>query len=128
MTRLEKDATKRLIILGTVISAVAIIFIFSRQILPCMAGFAIMGLLGFIKQSKGEGPELDEEKLNKTKKWSIIPIIFILIIFGFQCKDIFMQTGKDFDLNFGAIISAALLLICILFLILRRKKFLLKRL
>ncbi len=127
MTRLEKDAIKRLIILGAAFIAVSTVYFFSRQIYPSMAGFALMGLLGFVGRSKGEGPELDEEKLEKTKKWLIIPIIFILIIFGFQYKNIFLQTDKSFDLNFGAIISAVLILICILFLILKRKKVFIKK-
>ncbi len=103
MTRLEKDATKRLIILGTVITTVTIIFIFSRQIFPCMAGFALMGLLGFVGLSKEKGPELNEDKLKKVQKWSIVPIIFILLILGFQCKNIFLQIDKGFAVNFGAI-------------------------
>ncbi len=84
MTRLEKDATKRLIILGTVITTVAIIFIFSRQ-------------------------------------------IFILLILGFQCKNIFLQIDNGFAVNFGAILSTVLILICILFLIIRRKKIFIKK-
>ena len=127
MTRLEKDATKRLIILGTVITTVAIIFIFSRQIFPCMAGFALMGLLGFVGLSKEKGPELNEDKLKKVQKWSIVPIIFILLILGFQCKNIFLQIDKGFAVNFGAILSTVLILICFLFLIIRRKKIFIKK-
>ena len=77
MTRLEKDATKRLIILGTVITTVA--------------------------------------------------IIFILLILGFQCKNIFLQIDKGFAVNFGAILSTVLILICFLFLIIRRKKIFIKK-
>jgi len=127
MTRLEKDATKRLIILGAALAAVAIIYFFSRQIFPSMAGFALMGLLGFVGLSKGKGPELDEDKLRKAQKWSIVPIMFILLILGFQCKNIFLQISKGFAVNFGSALPPVLIFICFLFLMLRRKKVFIKK-
>ena len=122
MTRLEKDAIKRLIILGAAFVVVAIIYYFSRDIGSSLCGFGLMGFLGFVRQSKGKGPELDEEKVKKMEKWSIIPLIILFLFFSFQIKDIFMQFNKGLNLDFGAVFASFFLLIAILFLIFRGKK------
>ncbi len=122
MTRLEKDAIKRVIILSVAFMAVAIIYYFSRDLGSSLCGFGLMGFIGFVRQSKGKGPELDEEKVKKMEKWSIITLIILFLFFIFQIKDIFMQFNKGLNLDFGGVFALIFLLIAILFLLFRGKK------
>ena len=52
MTRLEKDAAKRLIILGTALAAVAILYFITHNLSVSISGLAIMAILGFMERSR----------------------------------------------------------------------------
>ena len=98
MTRLEKDATKRLIILGMTIGTVGIIYFFSRQFGPSLGGFGLMGLVAFVdgsRSSKCKEPKLESSDLKKIKIPTIISIILGFAFFGY----ILWQNAPSFSNN-----------------------------
>ncbi len=86
MTRLEKDAIKRLIILGAAFAAAGIIYYFSRQLRPSLCGFGLMGLTGLVDGSRKfncKEPKLESSDLKKIKLLSLITIVLFFAFFGF---------------------------------------------
>ena len=131
MTRLEKDAVKQLIILGTALAAVVIIYFITHNLWVSTSGLAITGILGFMGPSKGSSnkePRLEGKELDQPKKAILIVVIAMISLLCFvQWKLFHLFYSDEIFVRVIAAIPTVWMIILLLFLVWNHKKYFIKK-
>ena len=131
MTRLEKDATKRLIIIGAALAAVAILYFITHNLWVSTSGLAITGILGFMERSRNlsnKEPHLEGKELDQPKKAILFVVIAMISLLSFVQWQLFhLFYNDEIFVRIIAAMPTVWIIILLIFLVWKQKKYFIKK-